>query len=66
MVSTMTAPVSASYVSASSDGASALVTGTGPWKWSAWVVPKQGIARPAWAHAEAHDEWVWTTPPTSP
>ena len=41
------------------------VTGTGPWKWSAWVVPKAGIARPAWAQAVAAVECVWTTPPIS-
>ena len=40
------------------------VIGTGPAKWSAWVVPKQGISRPACAHADANGEWVCTIPPT--
>ena len=32
---------------------SARLTGTGPAKWSAWVVPRHGMSRPAWANAAA-------------
>ena len=43
---------------------SARVTGTGPWKWSACVVPRQRDHRRACAHAVADGECVWTMPPT--
>ena len=59
----MTRPVSSSYSPSISASLSGRVTGTGPWKWSAWVVPSGGIGRPACAHAVASVEWVWTTPP---
>ena len=49
----MTRPVSASYSPAISAERSGRLTGTEPRKWSAWVVPRHGIGRPAWAHAVA-------------
>ena len=61
--STMTRPVSASYSPVISAERSGRLTGTDPRKWSAWVVPRHGIGRPAWAHAVASRECVWTTPP---
>ena len=38
------------------------VQGISPAVWSAWVVPRQGMPRRAWAQATAYVEWLWQTP----
>ena len=63
--STITSPVAPRSRPRSRAAVSARVTGTGPSKWSACVVPKHGSSRRACAQAVANGECVCTTPPTS-
>ena len=61
--STITEPVFSSYLLSTSFFVRNRVTGIGPLKWSACVVPRQGISLHAWANIVAYVLWACAIPP---